>query len=283
MAKNKGGLGRGLDALFNDNSTDRNTLIEVSLIDIEPNREQPRKTFDEKALAELADSIKEHGLLQPIIVKPLAGGTYRIIAGERRWRASRMAGLSQVPVIIKDFDDREVMEVALIENLQREDLNPVEEAMGYRTLMESFCLTQEQVAVRVGKSRSAVANALRLLTLDEKELELLKNGSLSAGHARTILMADDPLVREQLVEMALNGSSVRDLERVVRASKQKRVQKHHSGGGTGFYTEVEIALMEAIHRKVKVTKLGEDHGMISIEFYGDEELRDIAARLGRMH
>ena len=283
MAKNKGGLGRGLDALFNDNSTDRNTLIEVSLIDIEPNREQPRKTFDEKALAELADSIKEHGLLQPIIVKPLAGGTYRIIAGERRWRASRMAGLSQVPVIIKDFDDREVMEVALIENLQREDLNPVEEAMGYRTLMESFGLTQEQVAVRVGKSRSAVANALRLLTLDEKELELLKNGSLSAGHARTILMADDPLVREQLVEMALNGSSVRDLERVVRASKQKRVQKHHSGGGTGFYTEVEIALMEAIHRKVKVIKLGEDHGMISIEFYGDEELRDIAARLGRMH
>lgn len=283
MAKNKGGLGRGLDALFNDNSVDRNTLIEVSLIDIEPNRDQPRKSFDDKALSELANSIKEHGLLQPIIVKPLAGGTYRIIAGERRWRASRMAGLSRVPVIIKDFDDREVMEVALIENLQREDLNPVEEAMGYRTLMESFGLTQEQVAVRVGKSRSAVANALRLLALDEKELELLKNGSLSAGHARAILMADDPLVREQLVEMALNGLSVRDLERVVRASKQRRVQKHHAAGGTGFYAEVELALMEAIHRKVKVTKLGEDHGMISIEFYGDEELRDIAARLGRMH
>lgn len=283
MAKNKGGLGRGLDALFNDNSVDRNTLIEVSLMDIEPNREQPRKNFDEKALAELADSIKEHGLLQPIIVKPLVGGTYRIIAGERRWRASRMAGLSQVPVIIKDFDDREVMEVALIENLQREDLNPVEEAMGYRTLMETFGLTQEQVSARVGKSRSAVANALRLLTLDEKELELLKNGSLSAGHARTVLMADDPLVREQLVEMALNGASVRDLERIVRASKQKRMPKHHGGGGSGFYTEVELALMEAIHRKVKVTKLGEDHGMISIEFYGDEELRDIAAKLGKMH
>lgn len=283
MAKNKGGLGRGLDALFNDNSVDRNTLIEVSLIDIEPNREQPRKTFDEKALAELADSIKEHGLLQPIIVKPLANGTYKIIAGERRWRACRMAGLSRVPVIIKDFDDREVMEVALIENLQRQDLNPVEEAMGYRTLMEGFGLTQEQVATRVGKSRSAVANALRLLTLGDRELELLKNGSLSAGHARAVLMADDPMVREQMIEMALNGASVRDLERIHRASKQKRVKKSSADGGTGFYAEVELALMEAIHRKVKVTKLGEDHGMISIEFYSDEELRDIAVKLGKMH
>ena len=221
MQNKKGGLGRGLDALFNDNATDRNDLIQVKLIDIEPNKEQPRKDFDEKALAELSDSIKEHGLLQPIIVKPLTNGTYRIIAGERRWRASRMAGLDTVPVIIKDFDEKEVMEVALIENLQREDLNPVEEAMGYRALMDTFGMTQEQVAQRVGKSRSAIANALRLLTLRPQELELLRNGKITAGHARALLAAADALTREQMAEMAANGASVHELERIARASHRR--------------------------------------------------------------
>lgn len=283
MQNKKGGLGRGLDALFNDNSTDRNDLIEVKLIDIEPNKEQPRKTFDEKALSELADSIREHGLLQPIIVKPLTNGTYRIIAGERRWRASRIAGLEMVPVIIKDFDDKEVMEVALIENLQREDLNPVEEAMGYRSLMDTFGMTQEQVAERVGKSRSAVANALRLLNLRPQELELLKLGKITAGHARALLSAADALTREEMLEKALNGASVHDLERIARASQKRKGNREPSMSGTGFYAEVELALKEALHRKVKVTKLGEDHGAITIEFFGDEELRDIAAKLGKMY
>ena len=283
MQNKKGGLGRGLDALFNDNSTDRNDLIEVKLIDIEPNKEQPRKTFDEKALSELADSIREHGLLQPIIVKPLTNGTYRIIAGERRWRASRIAGLETVPVIIKDFDDKEVMEVALIENLQREDLNPVEEAMGYRSLMDAFGMTQEQVAERVGKSRSAVANALRLLNLRPQELELLKLGKITAGHARALLSAADALTREEMLEKALNGASVHDLERIARASQKRKGNREPSMSGTGFYAEVELALKEALHRKVKVTKLGEDHGAITIEFFGDEELRDIAAKLGKMY
>lgn len=283
MQNKKGGLGRGLDALFNDNATDRNDLIQVKLIDIEPNKEQPRKDFDEKALAELSDSIKEHGLLQPIIVKPLTNGTYRIIAGERRWRASRMAGLDTVPVIIKDFDEKEVMEVALIENLQREDLNPVEEAMGYRALMDTFGMTQEQVAQRVGKSRSAIANALRLLTLRPQELELLRNGKITAGHARALLAAADALTREQMAEMAANGASVHELERIARASHRRKTNREPSISGSGFYAEVELALKEALHRKVKVTKLGEDHGAITIEFYGDEELRDIAAKLGKMY
>lgn len=285
MAIKKGGLGRGLEALFNENSTDQNDLVTVKLIDIEPNKEQPRKKFDEKALGELADSIREHGLLQPIIVKPLTNGTYRIIAGERRWRASRIAGLETVPVILKDFSEQEIMEVALIENLQREDLNPVEEAIGYRTLMENYNLTQEEVAVRVGKSRSSIANALRLLNLKERELQLLRDGVITAGHARAILAADDIMVREQLIELAINGAAVRELERVVRAAKTKRERREGGDffGGDNYYTEVQIALTEALHRKVKINKIGQDHGVISIEFFGDEELRDIASRLGKMY
>lgn len=278
----KGGLGRGLDALFNENATDNNVAIEVKLVDIEPNKEQPRKNFDRQSLQELAASIKEHGLLQPIVVKPLTNGTYRIIAGERRWRASRIAELERVPVIIKDLNEQEIMEVALIENLQRQDLNPVEEALGYKTLIDSYKLTQEQVAQRVGKSRVAVTNALRLLNLGERELEMLKRGAITAGQARAILSADDPMLREHIANMALDGASVRTLEQAVKAAKKSREGANRNLTNS-FYAEVEIALKEALHRKVKVVKLGDNHGMISLEFYGDEELRDIAARLGKNH
>lgn len=282
MAMKKGGLGRGLDALFNENATDNNIAIEVKLVDIEPNKNQPRKRFDNQAIEELAASIKEHGLIQPIVVKPLTNGTYRIIAGERRWRACRMAGIERVPVIIKDLAEQQVMEVALIENLQRQDLNPVEEALGYKALIDMYSLTQEQVAARVGKSRVAVTNALRLLNLTEKELDMLRRGTITAGQARAFLSTDDMLLRDKLQQMALDGASVRQLEQTVKAAKKSRESGNYDARG-GFYTEVELALKEALHRKIKVVKLGENHGMISIEFYGDEELRDIAAKLGRMH
>lgn len=279
MAIKKGGLGRGLDALFNENSTDNNGYFEVKLVDVEPNKDQPRKSFDKIAIEELAASIKEHGLLQPIVVKPLTNGTYRIIAGERRWRACRLAGLEKVPVIVKDLGEQEVMEVALIENLQRQDLNPVEEALGYRALIDTYNLTQEEVAARVGKSRAAVANALRLLGLGERELEMLRLGTINAGQARTILAVEDKLTRERLADMAADGASVRTLEETVRRIKRGgNAQTLHENS---YYTEVELALKEELHRKVKVTKLGDNHGLISIEFYGDEELRDIAIRLGR--
>lgn len=283
MAVKKGGLGKGLDALFNENATDNNELIEVKLVDIEPNKEQPRKSFDRAALEELAASIKEHGLLQPIVVKPLTNGTYRIIAGERRWRASRIAELEKVPVIVKDLSEQEVMEVALIENLQRQDLNPVEEALGYKTLMDTYGLTQEEVSRRVGKSRAAVANALRLLTLDNRMLEMLRLGKITAGQARAILSADDPMLRERVADMASDGASVRKLEEFVRAEKNGRGREMKGLRDSSFYTEVELSLKEALHRKVRVVKLGKNHGMISLEFYGDEELRDIAAKLGKMY
>ena len=181
MAVKNRGLGRGLDSLFSENSTEQNNALTLNINDIEPNRDQPRKDFDDDAVAELADSIAQHGLIQPIVVAPLSNGRYSIVAGERRWRACRMAGLMEVPVIIKDASQQELMEIALIENLQREDLNPVEEAFGYRSLIDAFGLTQEEVAVRMGKSRTAVTNALRLLNLNEDELSALRVGAITAG------------------------------------------------------------------------------------------------------
>lgn len=278
-----GGLGKGLDALFNENAIDNNELIEVKITDIEPNKDQPRKSFNKEMLEELAESIKEHGLLQPIVVKPLANGTYRIIAGERRWRASRIANLEKVPVIVKDLSEQEVVEVALIENLQRQDLNPVEEALGYQTLINMYNLTQEEVSKRVGKSRAAVANALRLLNLDDRELEMLKRGTITAGQARAVLSAEDPMLRERVADMAADGASVRKLEEFVRNEKKRARSSQINLQNPSFYTEVELALQEALHRKIKVVKLGEGHGVISVEFYGDEELRDIAAKLGKSH
>lgn len=281
MAMKKGGLGRGLDSLFNENATDSKESVKVKLIDIEPNRDQPRREFDETALNELADSISRHGLLQPIIVRPLANGSYQIIAGERRWRACRIAGLDEVPVIVKELDDKAFMEIALIENLQREDLNAVEEAMGYRTLMEQYGLTQEQVSETVGKSRSAVANALRLLGLSENELEALRRGIITAGHARALLSCDDDNMRGRMLLAAADGASVRELERMATAAKKNTAAKAKKAVEIkpSFYSEVELSLKEEIHRKVNITSTGKGKGAITIEFYSDEELAEIARRL----
>ncbi|MBR3908722.1 MAG: ParB/RepB/Spo0J family partition protein [Clostridia bacterium] len=279
MAVKKGGLGRGLDALFNENSTENGGVINVSLNDIEPNREQPRKDFDEEALSELAESIAEHGLIQPIVVKPETNGRYSIIAGERRWRACRIAGLYEVPVVIKDAGPQELMELALIENLQREDLNAVEEALGYRSLIDSFALTQEQVAKRVGKSRTAVTNALRLLNLTDEELQALRMGAITAGHARALLSVEDEAVRRQMLELATNGASVRELEKMATKAKKGKTSAKKAQAKPTFYSEVELSLKNELHRKVNITPTGDGKGKITIEFFSDEELSDFARRL----
>ncbi len=277
MAAKKGGLGRGMDSLFTENTVETKQAVELRLSQIVPNRDQPRKVFDDAALRELSESIKMHGLIQPLLVRPMNDGSYQIVAGERRWRASRLAGLEKVPVVIKEMADSEVMELALIENLQREDLNPIEEAEGYKTLMDTYSLTQEQAAERVGKSRSAVANALRLMSLNAAEKEALQNGAITAGHARALLSIPDKELRRQALELAKAGASVREIERI---SKQQAVgitmKKPKIKNKT--YVEVEAALAEQIGRKVKISGNGKS-GTLQIEFFSDDDLFDLAKKI----
>ncbi len=280
MATRKGGLGRGLDALFADNSVfdEQGAKDVLKISEIEPNRNQPRKNFDEEALSELADSIGKYGVLQPIIVRPLKEGTYQIIAGERRWRASRMAGLKEVPVIIKNVSDNEVVELALIENLQREDLNPIEEAEGYRELMEKCGYSQEELARRIDKSRPAITNALRLLKLPKKVQTLVMENKLSAGHARALLAFTDEEEMIMAAEKASEGGlSVRDLEKMAK-KKSPKVEKAAAAGRDPFFDEVELALCSELGRKVKVIG-SKERGVVEIEFYSKEDLSDIALRL----
>ncbi len=279
MAAKKSGLGKGLDSLFNENATDDNLAVELRLSEIEPNKNQPRTYFDPEALGELAESIKIHGLLQPIVVRPMPGGTYQIVAGERRWRACREAGLNTVPVIIKDLDDKQTMELALIENLQRKDLNPVEEAMGYSRLIKEFKLTQEQVSDRVGKSRSAVTNLLRLLALPEKMLDALEKGLITQGHARALLSFENEEKRNIAFELALNGASVRQLEAMASKQSKEKLKPQKNTKTDSFYSEVELALKAETHRKATVKAGKNGKGTITIEFYNKDELTDIANRL----
>ena len=279
MAAKKGGLGKGLDTLFNENATDNEGAVTLNINEIEPNRNQPRKDFDEGALNELADSIARHGLIQPIVVRPTLDGTYMIIAGERRWRACRIAGVTEVPVIIKETDDKTLMELALIENLQREDLNPVEEALGYKALIEDFSLTQEEVAHRMGKSRSAVTNALRLLALNEAELEALRKGMITAGHARALLSCENEETRQKLLILAAEGASVRDLERMASFAKKGGKPIKEQKAKPNFYSEVELSLKNEIGRKVNIKPTGKGKGTLTIEFYSDKELTEFAKKL----
>ena len=282
MAVKKGGLGRGLDSLFNENATDDNLTVELRLSEIEPNRNQPRVHFDENALQELAESIKTHGLLQPIVVRPMPGGAYQIVAGERRWRACRIAGLSVVPVIVKELDDKQTMELALIENLQRKDLNPVEEANGYSRLLKEFSLTQEEVANRVGKSRAAVTNALRLLNLPDEQLTALAEGKITAGHARALLSFRSEQAEQDAYIAALNGASVRQLEAMAK-NEGKAARPVSKPKTDSFYSEVELALKAETHRKA-VVKAGKDGtGTITLEFYNKEELTELANRIVGKH
>ena len=275
MAVKNRGLGRGIESIFDENSTYSDKIVTLNINEIEPNRNQPRKDFDEEALGSLAESIGQHGLIQPIIVRPTIGGGYTIIAGERRWRACRMAGLTEIPVVIKDTDEQNLMEMALVENLQREDLNPVEEALGYKSLMDNFGLTQEEVAAKMAKSRSGVANALRLLNLNEEELDALRSGKITAGHARALLSAENSEIRAKMFESALNGENVRVLEKMAKA-KGKPPKKETK---PTFYNEVELSIKNELHRKAAVKSTGKGKGTLTIEFFSDEELAEFAKKL----
>ena len=276
MAAKKGGLGKGLEALFTENGTDSGEM-ELRLSEIEPNRTQPRKEFEESALQDLADSIAKHGVLQPILVRPLPAGRYQIVAGERRWRASRLAGLDKVPVVVRDMPDSEAMEIALIENLQREDLNPMEEAEGYRVLMEQFSMTQDEVASRLGKSRPFIANAVRLLGLPAPIQEEVRAGNLSAGHARTLLAFADPAEQKKAARLALDGATVRQLERMAKTGKAD-LPKPRAKSRDVYFDEVELALSQALGSKVRVIQGSKKH-LLEIEFYSKEELSRLANRL----
>lgn len=280
MAAKKSGLGRGLTSLFDENASDNEGAVKVNINDIEPNRGQPRKDFDETALSELAESISQHGLIQPIVVKPTLDGRYSIVAGERRWRACRIAGLDEVPVVIKEADEQTLMEIALIENLQREDLNAVEEALGYRSLIDTYGLTQEEVAKKMGKSRSTVTNALRLLALNSNELEALRRGTISAGHARALLSCEDEELRAKMLLAAADGASVRELEKAAAASKKAKTAKpKENAAKPTFYSEVELSLKNEMRRKVHINPSGKGKGTLTVEFFSDDELAEFAKRL----
>ncbi len=272
----KGGLGSGMDLLFEDNVSQVQVKKTLRLSEIEPNRTQPRKYFDESAISTLADSIREHGILQPILVRPLAFGGYQIVAGERRWRAARMLGLDEVPVIIRDLTDIETAQIALIENLQRENLNPLEEAQGYRSLQEDFGMKQDEISRIVGRSRSTVANALRLLKLPEEVQELLVDGSISAGHARALLgFSDDSQMILAAQRAAAGLLTVRQLEKM---AAEKPETEPKLSQVNPYFREMEISLHDRLARKVKVD-FRKNKGTLTLEFYDEDDLRALAEKL----
>ena len=279
------GLGKGLDALFGIAALEESDgdFVFLPISRVEARAEQPRKRFDDEALNDLADSIAEHGVIQPLTVRKLASGYYQIIAGERRWRAARQAGLTEVPVRVIEADDKKAMELALIENLQRENLSPVEEAEGYRTLMEEYGLTQEETAQRVGKSRPAVANALRLLALPAGVRDLLEAGKLSGGHARAILGLKNAESQEKLANKAVTeGLSVRQVEALVKsASKPQKVQKVKDPLAVDYAAEVSKRLTSALGRKVRLVE-GKNKGRFEIEYYGSDDLEVLIEALARL-
>lgn len=282
-AKNNKGLGIGLDALFGGSDFDEaeSELLHLPISKVEPRLEQPREYFDEDALQELADSIAQYGLIQPITVRKLNTGYYQIIAGERRWRASRMAGLTEVPVRVIEADDRRTAELALVENLQREDLNPIEEAKGYRTLIEEYGLTQEEAAKSVGRSRPAITNAMRLLSLSAPVLEMVEKGELSAGHARALVpISDEKLQWEAANEVKSKNLSVRKTEQLAtRITKESKAEKPANDPlAVDYSAEVSNQLTAALGRRVRLVD-GKKTGRIEIEFYGADDREALIALL----
>jgi ParB family chromosome partitioning protein len=289
LKKLKRKLGKGLDALFADNSTDSTGgVITLRVSEIEPNKSQPRKNFDEEALLQLSDSISQHGILQPLVVRPIAGTeNYQLVAGERRWRAARMAGLSEVPVIIRELTDNEAMEIALIENLQREDLNPIEEAEGYQLLLHLYNNTQDEISKRVGKSRPVITNALRLLSLPSSVIGMVKNGSITQGHARTLLgIENEQLLKNTADEIISKRLTVREVEKLVKQISENNVQpeiekrKSNKSTESMLTYEIERGLTEYLGRKVKIRQ-GKNRGVMEIEFYSEEDLKQLSMMLSK--
>lgn len=271
----KGGLGSGLDFLYEDNAEELQMRKTVPLCLLEPWEDQPRHDFAEEELEDLAASIRTYGLLQPILVRPI-GDRYQIIAGERRWRAARLAELTEVPVVIRDLDDKEALSVALVENLQRTDLNPVEEARGYRAMMDSFGMTQQEVADKLQISRAQVANTLRLLNLSPPVLEMLEHGELSAGQGRALLAFADPEEQQARAQEAAAGKwTVRDLERLAKKPKKTITQKVET---PSYYHEAELGLTEHFGRKVTV-RAGKKKGTVTLEFYDQDDLRALLEQI----
>lgn len=288
MAGKKSGLGRGLNEIFMQNeSEDQNSTVTLKISEIEPNRKQPRQEFEPEALNELSDSIAQHGVLQPLVVRPIFGGGYEIVAGERRFRAARMAGLTEVPVVIRELTDEQTMELALIENLQREDLSDLELAMGYQSLMKEYDMTQEQIAGTVNKSRSSVANTLRLMKLPDSVKTLLTNGDISSGHARAILgLPSDEIMEMVAREVIANNLSVRETEKRVQTineegedfTEKKVVVKEKVDRRPQYYREVELSLTESFGRKVSVNQKNKSSGTLVLEFYGEDDLKELLKR-----
>lgn len=282
-AKERKALGTGLSALFGEDELNENEISSLPIAKIEPRVEQPRDYFDEEALQALSESIARYGVLQPITVRLLDSGYYQIIAGERRWRASRLAGLTEVPVRIIEADDRTTAELALVENLQREDLNPIEEAKGYKTLIEDYGLTQEEAAKSVGKSRPAVANSLRLLNLSEEVLALVEKGEISAGHARALVSVQDPAVQLAAAkEIIAKSLSVRKAEalaaKAVKRSTAVQEEPEPAEKEVDYAKEISSELTKLLGRKVTLTD-GKNTGKIEIEFYGADDRENLIAAL----
>ena len=271
----KGGLGSGLDFLFDDNAAEVQVKKTVRMSEIEPNRNQPRKNFSEESIAALADSIKQYGILQPVLVRP-KDGIYQIVAGERRWRAARMLGMDEIPVIIKELSDLETMQIALIENLQRENLNPIEEAMGYRDLMEQFGMTQDSVSKTVGRSRSTIANSLRLLQLEDEILNMLEKNVISVGHAKALLSINSPELRVSTARKAARGMlTVRAVERIAAEEAEVKPEPFEMDPVTdSYFREVEIGLSEVLKRGVSV-KYGQNKGTLTLDFYDKDDLTEL--------
>ena len=277
----KKGLGKGLGALFTDENSvsiePETGILELPILSVEPNKNQPRKTFDAEKLAALAESIREHGLIQPIIVTKNTAGTYTIVAGERRWRAAKKAGFEKIPAVVKEYSDQTVTEIALIENLQREDLNPIEEALGYRALVDEYSLTQEQISQRIGKSRSAIANAMRLLSLEEDFQQKLISGEISEGHARAVLSLEGAVLREFLINRIVeDGLNVRQAENLAK-ELQKGPKPKRKPTATAYDIELERLqdrLSSGFGTKVKIHHRPKK-GKIEIEYYGNDDLERI--------
>lgn len=283
----KKGLGKGLGVLLtatetvaSPQNTSDDAVVELKIIDIEPNAEQPRKKFDDEHLAFLAESIKEHGVISPILVCKSDNGYYKIIAGERRWRASKLAGKKTIPAIVKDYDQMKVYEVSLIENLQRQDLNPVEEALGYKKLIDDFDLTQDQIAKKLSKSRSSIANSLRLLSLSEEVLGLLENGSISTGHAKILAGIDNAKIQTELAKLvAENSLTVRELENLIKKSEGKKKKPKKEDINTMLaFEDLEKRIADIFATKVKITS-SKGKGKITIDYYSNDDLERITKLL----